>query len=185
MKEEKEKKKTYKDVLTFKDIESLFTYNPVEGKLFKRKDGSEINFDFQTQYEDGPRLEFRVRGQDEKLKKFVVPARSVAWMLYYQSWNKDLIIHRDLNNRNLKISNLISMTVSEYRQMLSMLKNFESNCRVRRHKTNQYKFVVRYTESSKIYNKTFVDFQIADKYAKQLKASFMFKLRKVGMILDL
>lgn len=174
---------TYKDTLSYREIEELFIYNPVDGKIIRRDTMLETHL---VDYDSDVRIEFRYKPKGVKGlgKKYSIPARSIAWMLHYQTWATHVLVHRDFDKRNLKVSNLIEMPRKEYRQMLSCYNNYLNNCKVKKHKEDQYKFVVKYSENGRIYCKTFVDNFVAQKYAIQLKTQFLLKLRRFGMIIN-
>jgi hypothetical protein len=159
------------------DLENVFLYDPIEGVFIKRKNNKSI--EFKESYDDKiPQIDFSIQG-----KYYRIPAHTLAWVLHFGYFPEGVVLHRDLDKYNLRISNLLDVSQKHYKAFLTAHKNLNENCKVLLHPTDQYKFIVGFFINGKLRYRVFQDDIAAKEYIKIKKRQLIRQIRLLGGVI--
>jgi len=164
--------------LTREDVEKVILYDPVEGSFFKKSTGNKIHINQYTEPNQTPKIKFTISSV-----LYTAQVHNLAWLLHYGYHPEGVVIHRDRNKCNLKISNLLDVSQKHYKALLTAYRNLEENCKIMLHPNNQYKFIVGFITKGKMQYKLFDDDSAAKEYIKIKRRQFIKQIRLLGGVL--
>lgn len=109
-------------------------------------------------------------------------ASVLAWEILYNSSAKDLyILHRDLDESNLKGSNLFALTRKEYIRFKDCLLNVQGAIKMQAHHSDAFTYIVYHRRGNKLKQNTFKDVVSALRFKKKM---LLFSLKVLGKYLN-
>jgi hypothetical protein len=148
-------------------ITNLFIYSSTEGSVRCKKNNAKL-----VPHPD--RKAVRLWLPDEKIQLSIF-LKNLSWML----WNKKLVpegktvLCKDLNEDNLKISNLILVDSSDYKKIVIALKNLRGACSFRQHPSDKHAYIVYWIEPPHITREeVHYDIGMVQSRMKELKIIF-------------
>jgi hypothetical protein len=109
-------------------------------------------------------------------------ASVLAWEILYNCSARDLyILHRDLDESNLKGSNLFALNRKEYIRYKDCLSNVQGAIRLHPHPTDAFSYIVYHRRGNKLKQNTFKDIVSALRFKKKM---LLFSLKVLGRYLN-
>lgn len=165
---------SYKTEITKADLDALFHYDAVSGDLVKKKTGEKVKY---PEFDDSAKTSIVVKGKIYKLH-----AHTIIWMMVYGCWCENVIFHKDFNQFNLKITNLMEVTHRENYALLSAHKNLTEYCDIKPHSVDKHIYLVRYVSNKRLKYERYEDIKFAQIACKRLKDTYRRLIIKLGAI---
>lgn len=163
-----------KDELTQEDLQKIFVYDALSGKLTKKRTGKEVT---DTEFEGTPKAYFTYKG-----KKYGIFLHLVCWILHYGKWPDQIVFHRDFNKRNNKITNLMEVNTRDNYQLLCAYNNLTKYCDIKPHHKFQDIYLVRYLAGGRLKSDKYEDYGFAKAASERMKNTYRRSIIKLGGI---
>lgn len=111
-----------------------------------------------------------------------VMAIEIAYALHTGEFAKQRLVPKDLDNTNLKASNFLLLTVSDYKKLQWLLTNLRKHCKVIPNTANVHKAsVMLYTWERRMKTVKFDSYEAACKYVRRIKLKLYKQLEQLGI----
>lgn len=160
--------------ITKDDLEKLFTYNPITGEIIRNKTSKPVVY---SEFDNVPKVSFKLNEKSHR-----IPAHSIVWCLYYGSWCKELIFHKDFNQFNLKINNLMEVDNKKNYTLITAYKNLTQYCDIKPHSQDKHIYLVRYLCNNRLRYERYMDIKFAQKARERLIRVYRRLIIKLGAI---
>lgn len=167
-------KPTYKG-FTAEQYNEVIKYEPICGTFYRKN--NLLCFSNQDKRSKA-KIQLFIAG-----KTRTIPAANLAYFLAYGLEVQGVLLHRDLDNFNLKINNLIDIPKDEYNKVISYCKIIK-NLRIKVHPKEPMKLQVEYTFNNLTKRKIFHSIEGAERYVFALKYFLLKKLKDFGVDVD-
>lgn len=162
------------DKITKEELDSLFTYNPLTGDLIRKRTGKQVVY---SEFDSVPKVSFKLNGKNHRM-----PVHSIVWCLYYGDWCKELIFHKDFNQFNLKINNLMQVNNKTNYALISAYKNLTQYCDIKPHSQDKHIYLVRYLCNNRLRYERYMDMKFAQQACMRLIRIYRRVIIKLGAI---
>jgi HNH endonuclease len=163
---------SYKNTIKREDLAKIFKYDCILGNLIKVKTNKIVTY---PEFDKVPKVSFLVDGVQYRL-----PSHTVVWMLYYNEWPTDVVFHKDFNQFNLRITNLMLVDRQKNYALLSAYKNLVEYCDIKPHSQDKHIYLVRYVSNNRLKYEQYHDLKFAQLACKRLKDNYRRLIIQLG-----
>lgn len=165
---------SYKSEIHKEDLLQIFDYDPVKGILIRKKTQKEVTY---PPFDKTAKVSFKV---NEKLYR--LPSHTLIWLMCYGVWPEGVVFHKDFNQFNLKITNLMEVTRIKNYALLSAYKNLTEYCDIKPHSQDKHIYLVRYISNNRLKYEQYHDIKFAQIACKRLKENYRRLIIQLGAI---
>ena len=165
---------SYQNEIKKEDILNIFTYDPISGNLIKNKTGNVVTY---PEFDKVAKVSFIVRGVSYRL-----PSHTIIWFICYDKWPTGVIFHKDFNQFNLRITNLMEITRVKNYALLSAYKNLTEYCDIKPHSQDKHIYLVRYISNNRLKYEQYHDIKFAQIACRRLKENYRRLIIQLGAI---
>lgn len=147
------------------ELRNEFTYNFSTGDLKKKSNGKFVH----TQ-----NVVFNSKRYSRKL---------ISWVLFYGELPNGVIIHKDLDESNFALYNLLVITHVEYRKLTRLLKNARKHIQLKESPRDVYDVYIEWLDfdTGKRMKEKFSDHTVARKFMRSLLRQLLKELENLGI----
>lgn len=166
---------SYKTELNKDILDSLFSYCPLSGSVKKLKDGTEVALST----DPSPKISFRYNN-----KVYKIQLHLIVWCMIYGKFpnSDEVIFHRDFNQKNMCLNNLLLITPKDNYGLLTAYKNLTLYCDIKLHSQDKHVYLVRYLANKRLKYERYDDYGAAQKASNRLKSIYRRHIIKFGGI---
>ena len=163
--------------MNLKDIKPYLQYNPDTGIITVQS----ININNQSKHrklipdEEGMinttvKIDTAVKSTKLKIK-----CNKLIWYLMYNKLPRvnQIVLHRNLDSEDYKLSNLCLVQKAEYYTLQESLKNLQGALKLHQHPTDIFSYVLEYRESGRLRREVVSDVVVARKKYSKLRFKFI------------
>lgn len=154
---------SYKEELTQDVLLKLFEYCAISGVIIKKN----TNKILKLSEESTAKISFRYNG-----KPYKIAAHSIVWCYLYGQYPSEVIFHKDFNPKNIRMNNLMLVSVKKNYALISAYKNLVLYCDIKLHSQDKHLFLVRYLSNNRLKYERYTDFAFAQKASIRLKNTY-------------
>lgn len=165
---------SYQTEITKDDIQELFTYDPLSGDLFKKKTGLKVSY---PEFDKTAKVSFVCKERGYRL-----PVHTLIWLMCYGVWPEGIVFHKDFNQFNLRITNLMEVSHIKNYALLSAYKNLTEYCDIKPHFKDKHMYVVRYVSKNRLKYEKYHDIKFAQIACNKLKENYRRLIIQLGAI---
>lgn len=165
---------SYKEEISKEDILEIFDINPVYGTFTRKKSGKKVSY---PEFDKIAMVTFSVRGKTYKLASHIL-----IWLICYNEWPSGIVFHKDFNQFNLGIGNLMLVSHTDNYKLLAAYKNLKEYCDIKLHPTYNDTFLVRYVHDRRLKYEQHHDLSFAQAACKVLKEKYKRFIIQAGAI---
>lgn len=154
-----------KKELTVERLRELLSFNPITGELVFNSTGS-----VKVPSEEG-----YIEIYDKQLKKnHKLKADKLCWALAHgiRPRKGQYILHKDFNEHNNKLNNLLLVSRLVYFQLKEAYRNMTSGIKITPHETDQFTYVVSWYSGNILHKKTIGDLILARRFMVKLQLKY-------------
>lgn len=165
---------SYQKEITKEDISEIFNYDALSGVLIKKKTGLPVTY---PEFDKTAKVSFKIKD-----KTYRLPAHTIIWLLCYGAWPKGVVFHKDFNQFNLKITNLMEVPRVTNYALLTAYKNLLEYCDIKTHAKDKHIYLVRYIYKKRLRYEQYHDIKFANIACKRLKEACRRVIIQLGAI---
>lgn len=154
---------SYKEDLTQEVLLELFEYCAISGNITRKATNKIMNLSD----ESTAKIAFRYKG-----KPYKIAAHSIVWCYLYGHYPDEVIFHKDFNAKNIRMNNLMLVSVKQNYALISAYKNLTMYCDIKLHSQDKHLFLVRYLSNNRLKYERYTDFAFAQKASIRLKNTY-------------
>jgi|APGre2960657404_1045060.scaffolds.fasta_scaffold00061_26 hypothetical protein len=165
---------SYQNEIQKEDILKIFEYDPLSGDLTRKSTGKKVKY---PEFDRVPKVTFKVKDKTYRLH-----SHTIVWFMCYGEWPKYVIFHKDFNQFNLRITNLMEVNRLHNYALLSAYKNLTEYCDIKPHSQDKHIYLVRYISNNRLKYEQYHDMKFAQLACKRLKENYRRLIIQLGAI---